>query len=356
MKSEERKMKNAIRVHSCHSWLNSSLNFFLFSFLFALFSLLFVSCNRTKPYTPQPPRTISVRDVYITGDWKDFIKIEDGDYVLEDIGNADPRISLRITLLQTFTGRMDDPASTLRLNALSSGGSDMGKEFWINSSEKFNDFVRGPAGVTTSISFEAMMFTHDTWFANVAGFDAKTIQPRQTASGGSGSSVAENPASGPSAPVTRNTATDPIFDTRTQARTGPRIVAVPEFTGTANVPSDLIVSVTGTVINGLMQNKGVHSVVDYSRIYAAQTQLRFEASDWSNPAKYAEIGRVLNVDTITVGTVSEGGKTLFMQQYDVALQLIDIATLSVVGAYSKSIYRDTVSEIGYFLQRMEVRE
>jgi hypothetical protein len=113
-------------------------------------------------------------------------------------------------------------------------------------------------------------------------------------------------------------------------------VAVPEFTGTPNVPKDMITAVTGSVTSHLLENPGVHSVVDYSRINALQAQLAFEASDWSNPAKYAEIGRALNVDTIAVGTIAEGGKALWDQEYVVSLQLIDIATLSVVGAYTHS--------------------
>ena len=137
--------------------------------------------------------------------------------------------------------------------------------------------------------------------------------------------------------LTRDTGTDPLFDSRTGARTGPRIVAMPEFTGTPSVPQDFVIGATGAATSYLLENRGVKSIVDYNRIKNLQEQLRFEVSDWSNPAKYAEIGKALNVDTIAVGTIAEGGTTLFIgQEYVVSLQLIDIATLAVVGAYTHS--------------------
>jgi hypothetical protein len=313
-----------------------------------LFLTLCLGCAKNEPWEP---RTISVRDVYISGDWKDYIKIEDGDYLLED-QEGRPLISLRLTLNRAFSGAMANPAETLRLDALSAGGSALGKEFRVDSEAKFNDFVRGQEGVTTAITFTAMMRRDDKWFPNVAGFDAVTREPsRQTAAG-----QTVQPAN-PANVVTRDTRTDPNFENRTQARTGPRVVAVPQLTGTPIIPKDLIIATTGAVTGHLLYNKGVRTVVDYSRIAEAQEQLKFEAGDWSNPSKYAEIGRALNVDTIAVGTISDGGKIIFIQTYTISVQLIDIATLSVAGAFTvSSVQRvELSSELEKAIKRMKVQ-
>jgi len=158
--------------------------------------------------------------------------------------------------------------------------------------------------------------------------------------------------------VTRDTRTDPVFDNRTTARTGPRIVAVPQLTPTQAIPNDLVVSATSYITGYLIDNKDIHSVVDYSRIAEAQKQLQFEAGDWSNPAKYAEIGRALNVDTIAVGTIAEGGKALgLLKTYDISVQLIDIATFSVVGAFTvAATQRDYLaSETQKAIKKMKVK-
>jgi hypothetical protein len=126
-----------------------------------------------KKYKPYEPRVISVRDVYITGEWKDYIKIEDGDYILED-NDSFPHIGIRLTLIKPYEGTAENPARTLRLIALSKSGNSIGKEFWIDSRDKFNDFVSGDAGVSTLITFTALMYARDTWFPTVTGFDART--------------------------------------------------------------------------------------------------------------------------------------------------------------------------------------
>ena len=326
----------------------------------ALFIFVLAACGNAKKAKHWDAVTISVEDMYISGEWKDYIVVEDGDYLLEDLNTGSgtfdypkPRISLRLTLKQPFPGRMENPSETLRLDALSRGGAGLGKEFFIDSSsrDKFNDFVRGEPGISASITFAANYWKNDTWFSEVAGFDAKTREASVARTAPAETTVTGSPA----APITRDTGTDPLFNARTRARTGPRIVAVPELTGTVNIPDDMIVGATGVLTTYLLENPGVHSVVDYTRIAEAQKQLKFEAGDLSNPAKYAEIGRALNVDTIAVGTIAEGGKMLFVQTYTVSVQLIDIATLSVAGAFSESIMKTETANLRKPITNMRVR-
>ena len=111
-------------------------------------------------------------------------------------------------------------------------------------------------------------------------------------------------------------------------------VAVPELTGSRDVPRDRIIYYTDMITEGLVENPSISGVVDYNRIAEIQKQHRFEASDWSNTAKYAEIGRAFNVDTIAVGNVIENPAYARPHNFDVTIQLIDINTFAVVGAGS----------------------
>jgi hypothetical protein len=331
----------------------------------AAFLLILTLYSGCAKYKPNEPRTISVRDVYISGDWKEFIAVENGDYVMED-DDGRPRIGIKLTLLKTYAGEADNPANTFELNALSANGTNMGKRFWVDNKNKFNDFVRGQKGDTTSITFIGYkMDNTDNWFTKIEGFEAESQKPsskqkdtaKDTGAAAKDSGTAAKEPD-PAAVVTRDTRTDPVFDNRTIARTGPRIVAVPELTATQAIPNDLVVSATSYITGYLIDNKDIHSVVDYSRIAEAQKQLQFEAGDWSNPAKYAEIGRALNVDTIAVGTIAEGGKALgFVKTYDISVQLIDIATFSVVGAFTvAATQRDYLaSETQKAIKKMKVK-
>jgi hypothetical protein len=321
-----------------------------------LAALALGSASCAKKRTIQEERAISVSDTHIMGQWKDYITIEDGEYLLEDSGGANSGralITVRLSLKKSYTGRLEKPEETLVLVPLSRGGSEIAKTFSVASKEKFLELLSSEAGTSAAVTFACPLTKEDRYFTQIAGFDAKTIEPAVERS-------ADNAASTPQAdgPATRDTSTDPLFNPRTSARRGPRIVAVPELTDTKNVPEDLIIGVTGAITSGLLKNKKVGSVVDYNQINRIMQQHRFEASDWSNPAKYAEIGRALNVDTIAIGTISSSGSVLLIKTYTASVQLIDISTMSIAGASNCGPYAEiALSEaLEQEIRKMDIKE
>ena len=328
-----------------------SLPLILLAAFVLLAGLLPASCRGEN--RQRRPRRIRVREVWIGGDWKDYLKLVPGRYALEDAGSGavNPRITPRLRLIKPYDSGTDDLSYTFRLVPLNKAGAPLGgsAEFQISTKEKFNEFVRGKAGDTVAITFEASLDQNpgDTKpFATLAGFEGKTVDlPAPKPPEGNNAAV-----SGP-----QNTDTDPVFNARTEARTGRRIVAVPEFTATQSVSGDFIISYTAAATTGLTQNASIHSVVDYNQINLIMRQHKFEASDWSNPAKYAEIGKALNVDTIAVGTISLGGKVLFTQNAVVSVQLIDISTMAVVGSFTESqTMNNLISSTESAARRMKV--
>jgi hypothetical protein len=215
----------------------------------------------------------------------------------------------------------------------------------IATKEKFNELIRGGAGDTALITFDSLLHVKNNEFTLIAGFDGKTVDPPKKTAATVAANAPAAPTSAstpvkkpdpPSVPVSAvpDTGSSPVFRPRTGARTGRRIVAVPELTATKNVSEDLVISFTAAVTSGLAENKNINRVVDYNQINRIMEQHRFEASDWSNSAKYAEIGKALNVDTIAVGTISLGGKPLFTQMYVLSVHLVDISTMAVAGSFT----------------------
>jgi nitrous oxide reductase accessory protein NosL len=320
------------------------------------------SCSRAKERNPMEPRTVNIRDAEITGNWKNYIEIEDGDYLLEDIGSSFSRhtaITVSLKLKETFSGSLNSPADTLRLVPLTQGGSPMtDDEFHVSSKEKFNEFVLGAPGDKARITF-ADLFGKEEAFQKIMNFEGKTAEeykPAAKAAETPSSTVSNSAAAGSVSSETSpaDTATDASFAHGTQARTGPRVVAVPELEATGSISQDLIVGLTGQATAALLANSNVGRVVDYNQINRIMQQHKFEAGDWSNPAKYAELGRALNVDTITVGTIALGQKILMMQEYNVSIQLIDISTMSVVGACSVSC-GENGSLLKSALEKMDIK-
>jgi hypothetical protein len=308
-----------------------------------------VSCSRKEERKSAEPRTISIRDAEITGNWKNFIGIEDGDYLLEDLGNSSwsrkTAITVSLKLKKTFSGSLNSPADTLRLVPLTRGGSAItNDDFLVSSKEKFNEFIRGAPGETARITFVDLFGSAEA-FPNIAGFEGKTVEESKPAAQAAGSA---KPAAGP-----KDTAADANFARSTQARTGPRIVAVPELEATDSISKDLIVGITGVITSSLLANSDVGRVVDYNQINRIMAQHKFEADVWSNPAKYAELGRALNVDTITVGTIALG-QNFLGQEYNISIQLIDISTMSVAGACSTSCNASLVG-LEYAMKKMVIK-
>ena len=267
-------------------------------------ALLGASCSKERKLNKSRP--INVKDVYISGEWKDFIKIEDGSYVLEDT-SAGPQIGVKITLIKPYTGAEENPARSLLLNPTNKAGTNIGREFLIEPRDKFNDLVKSSAGTSAVITFRTLIGKDDKWFPLIAGFDAVT-RPRS-------SSESAASASAPSQPAPNL-----------------RVVAVPPFTGIGNVPDELITGITTVVPNYLRGNPGIRTAMDINQINALR--LNFQADDWQNPAKFTEIGKALNVDTIAVGTITVGERLAFQQTYIVTLRLVDTATLAEVAFYT----------------------
>jgi hypothetical protein len=265
------------------------------------------------------PRNIKVYDTYVSGDWRNYIEIQQGKYRLEVVEGR-PRIGLRLVLKNTYTSSDERPSATLGLIPLNASGAELNAVLRVESQDRFNDFIRGQTGDTAIILFSGTKYsegliginkdTSNRWVSSTRNFEVKTLVPR--------------------------------------------IVAIPELITTDDSAKNIVSSWTGAVTTGLLENKNIGNIVDQSRIQEAQRQLRFEAGDWSNPTKYAEIGRVLNVNTIAVGSVSFDrrvkGSSGDVDRYTLSLQLIDIATLSVIGAItinstSTSNIRDAVMEM-----------
>jgi hypothetical protein len=120
----------------------------------------------------------------------------------------------------------------------------------------------------------------------------------------------------------------------------PIVVAVPEFLPTGKIPEGDVISITGAITSSLFANSRISKIVDHNQVSRIMKQHKFEAGDWSNPAKVAEIGKALNVNTIAIGTISlierEGLDKLFgaASRYNISLQLLDINTMEIIGAVS----------------------
>jgi len=277
--------------------------------------------------------TVNVQDMKITGAWDNIIEIEDHDYEFEVMGSI-PRVNVNLKLKQTFRGAMEDPSITFILTPLSADGKEL-YELRVESTDRFNSFIQGQVGDTDIIAFVGnkvprsfVPMPRKEWVSKIKSFGAKTIDPAQ-ASASAAAAVA----------------------VASDRRTG-LIVAIPELTSTQNVPQDIILRATASVTSGLLMNRSVQTIVDYNQMAVVQRQLQFEASDWSNTDKYAEIGKVLNIDTIAVGNVISSGS-----RYIVSLQLINISTLAVVGAYTSPEYSSSgMGNIENNVKRMNVKK
>ncbi|GMO42723.1 MAG: hypothetical protein Pg6C_04300 [Treponemataceae bacterium] len=349
-------MKKTIRAHNAAK--------ILFSVLLIAHCSLLIDCKRER--RSEKPRAIEISEVFITGAWKDYIEVVPGTYTLEDGGTSTltAQITVRLRLKQPYPGNDEDSAYTFRLMALNKNGSPAGDTYsgmQITTREKFNEFVRGRAGDAALITFqEYLSFDRKkakVQFAAIAAFDGKTIDPpKRTAKAPETAGSNSKPAV-PASAAPGNTDTASAFNPRTEARTGRRIVAVPELTATKSISEDMVVSFTAAVTSGLVKNASINRVVDYNQINRIMKQHKFEASDWSNPAKYAEIGKALNVDTIAVGTLSLGGKDIFGQEYVVSVQLIDISTMAIAGSYTRNgLPTNIISGIEYGIKDMKVSQ
>jgi len=243
--------------------------------------------------------TINVEEVFITGEWRNYIEVRPGRYKLEVVDDT-PRISVRLVIKAAYAGTAKKPSDTLELIVMNKTGAEL-NTLRIESQDRFNEFIMGQPGDSLLIAFSGIKNTRagvHAWTQQAGSLDMRTIIPRS--------------------------------------------VAIPELVAEDNAAKAVASVITGNIISGLTENRNISNVVDYNQLQATQRQLRFEASDWSDTSKYAEIGRVLNVDTIAVGTIKTvqerrdvgvawtKWETFTYQSFN--LQLIDISTLQVVGS------------------------
>jgi hypothetical protein len=250
------------------------------------------------------PRQIAVSGMEIDDLWKNYLAVEDGNYLLEDSGDkygAKMLVTLHLKLLKRWGGGTDPEAKandTIRLYPLSPGGAEMsGPEFTIASGapqDKFNNFVLGSPGDKANITFSASFYRRDADsrndFKKISGFEAVTVAaPKRTAD------EADDKYAGDSKIQSGGTEEVPKPASR---RTGPRTIAVPELEITGNVSRDTMLACLGQVESYLLDNSHVKNIISYDQIARITKRHRFETSDWSSPDKYAEIGNAVNADTV----------------------------------------------------------
>lgn len=111
------------------------------------------------------------------------------------------------------------------------------------------------------------------------------------------------------------------------------------------VTEDEATQVVDLITKSLL-NLGV-SIVDRDSLADILEELQFQGSDWSNPKKTAELGKILNAHIIIKGRISEHNTTAYTKfeavhvRYNVSLSAINIKTAQVIG--SESFYLDSIN-------------
>ena len=79
---------------------------------------------------------------------------------------------------------------------------------------------------------------------------------------------------------------------------------------------------------------GLASVVDRNSFDKIKRELSFQASDWSNSNKVAELGRALNASQVIVGTI-----TSFRGQVIVSIKVIDINSTTILASHAEKLQK-----------------
>jgi len=120
-------------------------------------------------------------------------------------------------------------------------------------------------------------------------------------------------------------------------------VAVTDFPNLQEITCDLGRFFAERLTTTLAQNRGF-SVVERRRLNQVLGELKFSMSDLVDPAKAKQLGRMVGVEAIIVGTVSDLGN-----QVDLDARLIDIERNSTLQSATTTIPRDQV--VGQMLER-----
>ncbi len=77
---------------------------------------------------------------------------------------------------------------------------------------------------------------------------------------------------------------------------------------------------------------GLANVVDRNSFDKIKKELSFQASDWSNSDKVAELGKALNANQVVVGTI-----TSFREQVIVSIKVIDINSTTILASHVEKL-------------------
>ena len=125
--------------------------------------------------------------------------------------------------------------------------------------------------------------------------------------------------------------------------------------GQANVPAIVVSSfstrgqavtrddaegITELFMAELAKQSGVR-VVDRTSIDRVVVEMRFQASDWSNSQKTAQLGSALNAEFLVRGQINQLG-----QQISFAITALDIKTLELVSSSTRNFNSDTIFSTG----------
>jgi hypothetical protein len=281
--------------------------------------------------------TIRAQGVEILGPLSAYVTIPAGKYTVK-INETDKSVlvlGLDLELLKTYPGDPAEAAAGLAVIPTDKAGIRLeGYHFTVSSMDKFANLLEGEPGRTSLITFRG------TVDANIAankkpGFARAVFRAVRGFEG----------------TVYESSVDDEI------------VVAVSALAKGEDVPDNIAAKETSELVEGLRQNRYVTRVVDYSQVERIMEQHRFEAGDWSNSDKVAEIGRALNANVIIIGTITLSGKTpgslgplKLMDDlpiYSVGVQLLDVNTMEILGALN--VNNTNTSSVSLAVSRMEIR-
>ncbi len=115
---------------------------------------------------------------------------------------------------------------------------------------------------------------------------------------------------------------------------GPLRIAVADFLDLQNAPSNLGRYVANRLTTRLAQNPKF-SVIERQRLEQVLNELKFGTSDLVDPTKAKQLGRMVGVEALVVGTVSDLGR-----QVDIDARVIELDTGRMLRSATVTISKD----------------
>jgi TolB-like protein len=127
-----------------------------------------------------------------------------------------------------------------------------------------------------------------------------------------------------------------LADRLAESAPGGRVlrVAVSEFPDLDGVTSELGRYVAERLTTRLSRHRDRFRLVERRRLAQVFEELRFKLSALADPSKVQEVGRLLGVDALVTGTVSELGRSV-----DVDARIVEVDTMAVVAGAHVSVSR-----------------